>query len=76
MPRVARIELLTSAASAEGLPRDGLPQVALVGRSNVGKSSFVNRMLGENRMLVTPVPGTTPPSCCIAIPSPRERPQR
>jgi len=34
-------------------------RVAVVGRPNVGKSSFVNRLLGEERMLVTPVAGTT-----------------
>lgn len=34
-------------------------RVAVVGRPNVGKSSFVNRLLGENRLVVSDVAGTT-----------------
>ena len=43
-------------------PRDERPEetaVAIVGRPNVGKSSLVNRMLREERVLVSPMPGTT-----------------
>src|SRR5574338_281109 len=35
------------------------PLVAIVGRPNTGKSTFVNRVLGEERMIVSDVPGTT-----------------
>ena len=35
---------VTSATTAEGIPRDGVPHVALVGRSNVGKSSLINAL--------------------------------
>ncbi|MGE5255388.1 MAG: tRNA uridine-5-carboxymethylaminomethyl(34) synthesis GTPase MnmE [Hyphomicrobiales bacterium] len=38
--------------------RDGL-SVAIVGRANVGKSSLMNRLLGRERTIVTPIPGTT-----------------
>ncbi|HEX9885085.1 MAG TPA: ribosome biogenesis GTPase Der [Longimicrobiales bacterium] len=46
--------------SVPGPPEDpGLIRVAVIGKPNVGKSSFVNRLLGEERMVVSDVPGTT-----------------
>ncbi len=39
--------------------QEGEIRVAVVGRPNVGKSSFINRLLGEERILVSPLPGTT-----------------
>lgn len=38
---------------------DAVPRIAVVGRPNVGKSTFVNRLLGEDRLVVSPIPGTT-----------------
>jgi GTP-binding protein len=46
--KVIAAEFVTSVApgsSAAGIPRDGLPQVAMVGRSNVGKSTLINALL-------------------------------
>jgi len=36
-----------------------LPRIAFVGRPNVGKSSIINTLLGDNRNIVTPIAGTT-----------------
>ncbi|MBE9544709.1 MAG: ribosome biogenesis GTPase Der [Proteobacteria bacterium] len=38
---------------------EGMIRLAVVGRPNVGKSSLINRILGQNRLLVSDIPGTT-----------------
>lgn len=49
-----------SAAAARDFPRDGLPQVVFAGRSNVGKSSVINRLLNrKNIAKVGSAPGKT-----------------
>jgi GTP-binding protein len=45
--------------SEELQPIPDLPRIAIVGRPNVGKSSLVNSLMGEERNIVTPVAGTT-----------------
>ncbi|MBQ6047272.1 MAG: ribosome biogenesis GTPase Der [Bacteroidales bacterium] len=40
-------------------PTDDLPRIAVVGRPNVGKSSFINAITGQERNIVTPIAGTT-----------------
>ena len=40
-------------------PEEGLPKIAIMGRPNVGKSSFVNVLIGQERSIVTEVAGTT-----------------
>ena len=53
-------EFILSAASAKDFLRDGLPQVAFAGRSNVGKSSVINRLLNrKNFARVGAAPGKT-----------------
>ena len=55
-----KAEFVRSAAKAGDFPRDGLPQVAFAGRSNVGKSSVINRLLNrKNLARVGAAPGKT-----------------
>jgi len=52
-------EFVTSAAGAGGFPRDTLPEVALVGRSNVGKSSLINALVRRPLARTSAAPGKT-----------------
>lgn len=58
MGRVAA-EFVTSAADAGGFPKDGLPEIAFVGRSNVGKSSLINALVGTTVARTSAAPGKT-----------------
>lgn len=55
-----RAEFVRSAAKSADFPRDGLPQVVFAGRSNVGKSSVINKiLLRKNLARVGAAPGKT-----------------
>ena len=58
--KIQNAEFVLSAAKAEQFLRDGRPEVAFVGRSNVGKSSLMNRLLGRKGLARTSsTPGRT-----------------
>ena len=50
---------MRSAAGAADLPTDGLPELALVGRSNVGKSSLINALVRQRLARTSSAPGKT-----------------
>lgn len=55
----AIIGALPARKESEPDPDEALPKISLVGKPNAGKSSLMNRILGEDRMLVDARPGTT-----------------
>ena len=68
-PLLAALEALLPASDVDplaALPDEGI-RVAIVGRPNAGKSTLVNRLLGEERVIASDVPGTTRDSIRIAL---------
>jgi GTP-binding protein len=55
----AIVEALGPAPPPAAAAEDERPHIAIVGRPNVGKSSLLNRLLGQPRQIVSDVPGTT-----------------
>jgi GTP-binding protein len=54
-----RTQFVTSAADAGGFPKDRLPELAMVGRSNVGKSSLINALVRQTLARTSAAPGKT-----------------
>lgn len=44
---------------SEAEDEDDRPRIAIVGKPNVGKSSIINKLIGENRVIVSDIAGTT-----------------
>ncbi|MCZ6541778.1 MAG: ribosome biogenesis GTP-binding protein YihA/YsxC [Nitrospinae bacterium] len=58
--KIISAEFMISAVSAEQYPRASLPEVAFVGRSNVGKSSLINSLLNRKKLVkISGTPGKT-----------------
>ncbi|MBQ3466665.1 MAG: ribosome biogenesis GTPase Der [Firmicutes bacterium] len=52
-------EIVASFPEGAGEEEDDSIKIAMIGKPNVGKSSLVNKILGENRVIVSPIAGTT-----------------
>lgn len=51
--KVTKSEIIISAVAPKQYPTEGLPEIALAGRSNVGKSSFINKMINRKALART-----------------------
>ena len=59
-----KVEFILSAATSKQFLRDGLKQMAFAGRSNVGKSSVINRLVGRKNFGTQSCPTSSDPMDC------------
>ncbi len=60
MIRPVDARFVTTAVDPEGYPSGGTPEIAFVGRSNVGKSSMINTLAGRKKLVrISNTPGRT-----------------
>jgi len=60
MLKMKTVEFVTSVGRIDQLPKNGFPEIAFAGRSNVGKSSLLNTLFARKKMaLVSSTPGKT-----------------
>ncbi len=69
-------QFLLSALSAAQFPAPTVPEIAFLGRSNVGKSSLLNALVGDKAAKVSSTPGRTRAINFFALLDQRQRPRR
>src|SRR4029077_18555060 len=68
-------QFLLSALDAAQFPAPTVPEIAFLGRSNVGKSSLLNALVGEKAAKVSQTPGRTRAINFFALLDPRQKPK-
>jgi len=57
--QISNVNFVLGATSIKQVPKDGIPQIAFLGRSNAGKSSLMNALLGKTIVKTSGTPGKT-----------------